>query len=429
MLSGNLKVSFEFKKNKDENDNNTWQNQQSEIYNRIKYKDPFNEDFTYYDLKKDKKCSNTQETTSPFLSKLSTGDLSRRESLLSMNDFQLNVDNQKQENAKVQENLQAETDEKAENNIKGSLLVMLVAFISSLLLVNQKLLFKDYSYISFGQQNIFRGIAFMMINYMIIRNKQMQITYDKDTTHILVKRIVAGYIGSILINLSTNYLRVNTANVIYNFYGVMCCLIAGIVLNEIVTRRDIFFIMSFFLSACMIIKPFFGEGEDSLVGIILGIGGALGYCFMAVNQKFLKNKVEGVAINFYFGIAYLVGGIINHFLLGNQSFVFTFQAFSYLLFLGCLQNFNWYLYILAINSGKVSYILPFENTNVVFSLLLGQFILHESCDFLDVTGTLCIVIICVMRSIIMMNEGEKNKQITKEDLHADHLSRASIMSK
>lgn len=292
------------------------------------------------------------------------------------------------------------------DNIKGALLMTFSAFIYAFLLMLQKYIFTELPNISFGQQNIFRGFILMLINASIVRHTNNYFFFkEREINVTLAKRVLFGFFAELLLFLGTGFLRINTSSTFYILYSVICSLVSGIVLNELITKKDIVIIVSCFLAACLIVKPFFGSGEDTFAGIIMGLSSSIGFCMMVIYHKFLDPKVSNYTINFYFGVCYFFEGLVD-FSLGDDVFVWTFKAMFFLILLSLIYTFSCYLYIVAINFGKVSYVLPFENTNVVFSLLLGHFVLGESCDWLDVIGTVTILALCIYRCLALIQEDD-----------------------
>ena len=86
----------------------------------------------------------------------------------------------------------------------------------------------------------------------------------------------------------------------------------------------------------------------------------------------------------------------------------------YQLLFSIIYTLSIYCYNTSITIGKVSIVIPLENTNVVFSLLLGYFVMNEPCDALDIIGTTAILGLCVYRSIILASEEEAHKQLPAE---------------
>lgn len=293
------------------------------------------------------------------------------------------------------------------DNIQGALLMTFSSFVYAFLLMLQKFIFMEYPKVSFGQQNIFRGSVLIIVNTIVIKNSNSSFYFNKREINItLAKRVLFGFFAELLLFLGTNYLRINTSSTFYILYSVICSLVSGIVLNELITNKDIIIIVSCFFSACLIVKPFFGKGEDTLIGIIMGMTSSIGFCMMVIYHKFLDPIVSNYTINFYFGVCYLIEGVVT-FILGDDEFIWETKAIAYLMALSIIYAFSCYLFIVAINCGKVSYILPFENTNVVFSILLGHFVLGEGCDYLDITGTVCILGICTYRCVVLILEDEE----------------------
>lgn len=307
-------------------------------------------------------------------------------------------------------------------NIKGSLLMITSAFIYALLLMYQKFLFNQYPEVSFGQQNIIRGAVMIIIyTYLIIKDNE-SFVFNKETNLTLAKRILYSFFGELLLFMSTEYLRINTSSTFYLLYAVICSIVSGVVLNEVVTKQDIIIAIAFFLSACLIVKPFFGQGADTFGGMLMGMGSAICFCMMVIYHKFLHGEVSTFTINFYLGVCYLIEGLFTH-LFGNLPFNYDKVLLFHLLILSLIYAISCYIFILAINNGKVSYVLPFENTNIVFSLLLGHFVLGESCDSLDLLGTFLILGLCAYRSIVLINEeNQENKSEVSKDKKPEEIS-------
>lgn len=305
------------------------------------------------------------------------------------------------------------------DNLKGALLMILSSLIYAFLLLFQKFLFTEYPNISYSQQNIFRGLFLASINYAVVKKTNSQLFFsDKTLQKTLFIRLIFDFFAEFLLFLGTGYLRINTSSTIYILYAVLCSLISSIFLNEQITKLDVSIIISCFFSSCLIIKPFFGDGEDTLIGVLMGLSSSVCFCFMVIYHKFLYNAVSNFTINFYLGCCYFFEGSVEFIVLG-ETFIYDAKALAYLVLLSLIYCISCYSYIAALNYGKVSYVLPFENLNIVFSLLLGHFVLGESCDWMDIIGTILILCLSVYRCIIMINEEDDECDIEEESLHED----------
>lgn len=305
-------------------------------------------------------------------------------------------------------------------NLTGAMLMSLSAFLFAVLFLIQKHFFNEYPQISFAEQNVVRGISIFLINgFFVLKRKESFCLSSKDKNILLTKRVLCDFFAELFIFLSTDYLRINTTSVFYVSYVVICCLVSGIMLNEEVERKDIIISLASLFAACLIIKPFYGQGNDTFIGICLGSATSVLLSMMVIYHKLLNAKISNFSINFWMGCSYFVVGVISFLVYGDRSINLDFLSTIYLFLFGAIITASNLLFNYALNCSKVSYTLPFENSNVVFSLVLGIFILGEPYDRLDILGTLLILSLYVYRSLLDSDEEEHQQQqeinINKED--------------
>lgn len=295
------------------------------------------------------------------------------------------------------------------DNIKAILIYVLSNFLYALQFVIQKLFFAFLFNASYGQQSIIKGLVLMAINYYLIRKNNEKYIFDTRLNFLLARRIFFGGFGEFLLLLSTNYMRINTSSIFLILTNVVACLFVNFFTGEIVKRRDIIIACACFLSASLIVKPFFGEGRDTFVGILMGVGVCFSYCSAILHQKIIGDRVTINVLNFYFGVCFLILGIMIFFY-ESSSWDYSFITLICHIAFGVMNYFAIITTVKAIIMGKLSYVLPFGNTNVVFAILMGYFILGEKVDALDVIGTILVLGICVIRSLLIIYE-EKDLSI------------------
>jgi drug/metabolite transporter (DMT)-like permease len=304
-------------------------------------------------------------------------------------------------------------------NLTGAMLMSLSAFLFAILFLIQKHFFTMYPQISFAEQNVIRGVSILLINgsFVIIRKEDFCLS-GREKNILLSKRVLCDFFAELFIFLSTDYLRISTTSIFYVSYVVICCLISGVMLNEVVERKDVIISLSSLFAACLIIKPFYGQGNDTFTGICLGLSTSVLLSMMVIYHKLLNAKISNFSINFWMGCSYFIVGVISHLTYGDRSINLDTYSVLYLFLFGAIITTSNLLFNYALNCSKVSYTLPFENSNVVFSLVLGIFVLGEPYDRLDILGTLLILSLYVYRSLLDTDEEEAsqdNQSFTDND--------------
>lgn len=301
-------------------------------------------------------------------------------------------------------------------NLLGAFYFTVSMFIYAVMLLIQKKMFIQYPNISFAQQNIFRGSVLAAINYIfqVKTGLGFYLVDDYTMNKYLAFRVIYAAIGEFILFVSTSYLRINTASIFTIIYAVVCSYVAAIILKEKVNSMDSTIIISSFLASCLIIKPFFGTGEDTFFGIVLGILSVGVNCICIIYHKFLDVRITNFLINFYVGICFLIQGVLC-LALGDSPLVLDFKPTMIQIMLGLLFTLSRYFGVKGISMGKVSFVLTFQNTFIVFSMILGYYVLGESCDFLDILGATLLIGFSVFRSYLVMKDDKKIiEEVTKE---------------
>jgi drug/metabolite transporter (DMT)-like permease len=296
------------------------------------------------------------------------------------------------------------------DNIMAISLYVLSGFLYALAFVIQKFFFAFLINASYGQQTVIKGVVMMAINsYLIKKNKEIYV-FDTSLNILLAKRIFFGAFGEFILLLSMNYLRINTASVFSILPTVVACLVSSYFSGEVVKTRDIIVAASCFASATLIVKPFFGEGQDTFIGILMGLTVCTSYTSAIISQKMIGYRVTINVINFYFGVCFIILGYIIFFYQSSNWDYSIVTLICHTAF-GVMSYFSIITAVQAVIMGKLSYVMPFGNTNVVFAILMGYFILGEKVDILDVTGTFLVLGICVYRSVLIILEEKTESNV------------------
>lgn len=320
------------------------------------------------------------------------------------------------------------------DNIKGSLVMSTVAFLYAFIFMLQKLFSDTYPTISNDQINTIRGLMFVLVNVCFLFKNKEPLVFDRETNLVLFKRILFSVTGEIIMYASTGYLRIQTVSTFYILYSIVTSFVCAIVYKEPITTVEVVIILLCFFAACLIINPFDTDGRDTPIGLMMGIAFVILFCYTVVLIYQLRQKVSIHTSQFYKGSAYFIiasmfGGV------KGQSYTWSLDIFVFLVIIGFLCSCTNILYNYALNLGKVSYVLPFENLTIVFSLFIGKFALNEDCDLLDYIGTMLILVLCFVRSFILIMEEKKDevleeiqKAVEVEQAKTNELERAESIN-
>lgn len=305
------------------------------------------------------------------------------------------------------------------NNLLGGFYITISMFIYSLVLLIQKEVAVSYPEISYDQQNIYKGLVLVVLNYylQIKSGAPFYFKGEYEANKILFIRMVNGSLGEFFLLLSSFYLRINTASIFTIITAVVCSYVAAIVLKEKVNSMDSSIIICSFMASCLIIKPFFGSGEDTFFGLVLGVLSVVVNCIAIIYHKFLDPRVTNFLVNYYTGMFFLIEGLIFFLINSDDKLALGVKQLSSQIVLSVLYALCRYYNVKGLSIGKVSFVLTFENTFIVFSMVFGYFILGESCDLLDIIGSALLISLSVARSVLIMRDDEKIIEEVNKDIN------------
>jgi len=77
---------------------------------------------------------------------------------------------------------------------------------------------------------------------------------------------------------------------------------------------------------------------------------------------------------------------------GVGNIVKDFSVFKFIIISGVAGALSWLFYFFALNSGKVSQVVPIDRLSIVFALIFSFLFLRETIDLKTIVGTVVMLI-------------------------------------
>ncbi len=197
---------------------------------------------------------------------------------------------------------------------------------------------------------------------------------------------------------SISHIRFTTLELILRSGNIMSVFLGYYLINEVVTKWDIFSLIGTFFAMILILKPKFIFGfddtnnlhqEDKPIGIILAFSCAIVIAVANVLTKKLTDFFHPVYIILVIGFSSIIFGIIS-IQISNLSYQIEYSFFIYIVLASLIEFFSYYFIFKSFECESVTKLSPFFNSRIVFAVLL-TFFLYGKIDILDSVGTMTII--------------------------------------
>ena len=294
-----------------------------------------------------------------------------------------------------------------ENNLKASLYIFISYILYSIVNLLGKVIGFYYPLVENSITNLFRGIFVAIIChiYFVIEKIDLRKEFNKPYKKLLflLIRCFFGALCNFILFESFKYMRISSSFTIFNTSPIFVSILTVIFLNGKFNSFDILTFIVCFLSVCMITKPSFlfgsSDDADTNFGIFLSILSAI---FSAV--AVFTNKVISKDFNYIITIYVMALSFILISILVIPFTQYGFSTFTiYILILTLILSIIFYyslgLFVQGINIGDPIKVLPITYVAIVMNLIYNTFIFKQACDWLDIIGSLLIIMINIIRTI------------------------------
>lgn len=283
------------------------------------------------------------------------------------------------------------------DNVLASILILIQTLVVSLFFLYQRYVYSNYANLSYGKTNLFVGIFLTLITYNSARKENLAFSYDKKTNIYFFFRVMTSFSSESIMFLATKYARISSLSCIMIMYSIVSCIMVSLILTHKTSLKDYAYLVACCIGSILIIKPFSGQGEDTILGLSLGFASMFIFSSTIVINCIIGRTTHHFIMNFYCGVCFFILGVILCYFEG--SFHINLVEFIVLSIVGLLYTSLRYLFNYALLLGDLHYILPFDNFSTVFCCLFSYFFLGDDLDYLDLIGTSIVLSICLMKSM------------------------------
>ncbi len=255
------------------------------------------------------------------------------------------------------------------------------------------------------QKSFFRNLIAFFVAFFFILKKKERIYVGKGNRLSLAIRVVSGTVGIICNFYSVDHMNLSDATMLNKLSPFFAIIFSAFVLKEHAGKKDWAAVMLAFLGALFVIKPTLEmKSIPALLGLMGGLTAGLAYTFV---RKLTTNGVTGSIIVFMFsGFSCLVS---------LPSLIFDYEPMSLiqlvLLVLTGIMAAGGQLFITAAYArASAKDISVFDYTQVIFTAVLGFFLLHQLPDAYSIIGYVIIFSVAILK----WNADQKIEKIKKQ---------------
>ena len=255
------------------------------------------------------------------------------------------------------------------------------------------------------QKCFFRNAIAMLVAFATLC-KSKSFKFKKGSLPILIARSVAGTVGIVCNFYAIDHLAVADASILNKLSPFFAILFSAIILREKAGWKNWVLIAVAFFGALFVIKPSFSLQTTipALVGVLGGFGAGLAYTFV----RMLGGKGERTPVIVFFFSLFSSIAVLPMMIIQFEPMQFI--QVLYLLLAGLCASVAQFSITTAYSCAPAREISVFDYSQVLFSALLGIFILWEFPDYLSVIGYVIIIGAGVVKYFIALREHKKQQK-------------------
>jgi drug/metabolite transporter (DMT)-like permease len=237
------------------------------------------------------------------------------------------------------------------------------------------------------QKSFFRNLIAFLLALVVIYRQKTEVRITKESIVPLLLRSIAGTVGILCNFYAIDHLAIADASMLNKLSPFFVLIFSWLILKETVTSFQAVCILVAFLGSLFVIKPSAGifANPAALVGMLGGLGAGIAYAFVRLaSQKGVKGPV---IVAFFSGFSTLV--ILPFVVVGHAPM--TAQQVLLLILAGTAAAGGQFLITAAYSYAPAREISIYDYTQIIFSTLLGLFVLHELPDHYSFIGYVIII--------------------------------------
>lgn len=268
------------------------------------------------------------------------------------------------------------------------------------------------------QKVFFRNSVAVFVSFFLLCKDKSAFKVPKGTFRYVLFRSIAGTLGMICNFYAISNMKISDASILNKLSPFFAIVFSYFLLKEKASPVDWIAVVIAFIGALFVVKPqFSAEAIPALMGVLGGLGAGLAYTFL---RKATSRGVKGTFVVFFFSL--FSCAVTSPYLIFNYH-PMTWQQLLCLLAAGASATGGQLFITTAYTKAPAKEISVFDYTIVIFTAILGYFVLNELPDGWSVIGYLIIVGVAVFKWLYNLKKEKKERAaLTKAESDQEETS-------
>lgn len=266
---------------------------------------------------------------------------------------------------------------------KGILLMMTSALLFALM---QIFVHITGQRIPLGEQIFFRNIVSLIICFVLIRKSKGSYFGERKYQPLLFGRSLFGLLGMLSLFYAAVHANQADITILSKLSPFLITLLAFVFLKEKISKIQIPALILAFIGAIFVVNPTFQSNLFPLfIAFLCAVFSSFSYTLLA----YFKNRVDGLTVIMHFSTVCVLFSIP----LSALQFVMpTPREFLLLLIMGTLGGCGQIALTYAYRMAPAAEVSIYNYSGIIFSLLLGYFLLGEVVSPTSIIGGALVII-------------------------------------
>ena len=231
-----------------------------------------------------------------------------------------------------------------------------------------------------SEQIFVRNVINLLIVFFLARRSNVSLTVEKKYQGWLFIRSVFGCLGMVFLFYASSNANQADVTVLHKMSPFLITILASIFLKEKLSKIQIPALVMAFAGAFVIANPQFNSNVFPVfVAFLAAVASSISYTFLG----YFKDKVNGLAVTMNFCLVSILGTL--PFVVSNFV-VPTGWDLGMLLLIGILGSMGQLSLTYAYRFAPASEVSIYNYSGILFSMILGCFILNEEVSLRSVVG-------------------------------------------
>lgn len=252
------------------------------------------------------------------------------------------------------------------------------------------------------EQIFVRNLFILIAAFFIIRRKKGSYFGERKYQAGLFGRSFFGFLGLITLFYASSHAAQGDVTILNKLSPIFVTLLAVLFLKEKMSRVQIPALLLSVVGACIIFRPSFQSNPLPLIMALLSaVSSGIAYTLLG----YFKDKVDGMTVIMHFSTFSAVASfpfMIKDFVLPNT------QQFLLLMLIGVFGSLGQAFITYAYRFAPASEISIYNYSGILFSMILGLFILGEPIKMTSIAGG---ILVAAASLLVYFYNGKYSKKI------------------